>query len=152
MQSLEQKTEIDYIITNRPVFVTNVTVINPVIIGLAHRMVMSNLKLDVEVERKTLMTKRPPGVVVTQIGSKKTEFQLEPTSKNSNYIRRRNMGTHHPSKEQASKQTKMERRMLNIIYRDRKTSNWVREKTKVTDVIEQVRRWKWTWAGHVSSI
>jgi len=27
---------------------------------------------------------------------------------------------------------------------------WVREKTKVTDVIGKVRRQKWTWAGHVS--
>ena len=51
------------------------------------------------------------------------------------------MGTHHPSKEQAAAaQTKMERSMLNIIYRDKKTNIWVREKTKVTDVIEQVRR------------
>ncbi len=40
----------------------------------------------------------------------------------------------------AAAQTKMERSMLNITYRDRKTSIWVREKTKVTDVIEQVSR------------
>ncbi len=46
----------------------------------------------------------------------------------------------------AAAQTKMERRMLNIAYRDRKTNIWVREKTKVTDVTEQVRRRKWTWA------
>ena len=43
----------------------------------------------------------------------------------------------------AAAQTKMERNMLNITYRDRKT-NIIREKTMVTDVIEQVRRWKWT--------
>ena len=43
--------------------------------------------------------------------------------------------------------------MLNISYRDRKQTNtWVREKTQVTNVIEQVRRRKWTWAGHVSRI
>ena len=42
--------------------------------------------------------------------------------------------------------------MLNITYRDRKTNVWVREKTMVTDVIEQVRRRKWTWAGHGSKI
>ena len=42
--------------------------------------------------------------------------------------------------------------MLNITYQDRKTNIWVREKTKVTDVIEQVRRRKWTWAEHVSMI
>ena len=47
---------------------------------------------------------------------------------------------------------KMERSMLNITYRDRKTNIWVREKTKVTDVIKQVRRRKWKWAGHVSRI
>ncbi|KAK2158129.1 hypothetical protein NP493_1820g00012 [Ridgeia piscesae] len=49
----------------------------------------------------------------------------------------------------AATQTKMERSMLNITYRDRKTNNWVREKTKVTFVTEQVRRRKWTWTGHV---
>ena len=42
--------------------------------------------------------------------------------------------------------------MLNITYRDRKTNIWVREETKVTDVIEQVRRRKRTWAGHISGI
>ena len=42
--------------------------------------------------------------------------------------------------------------MLNITYRDRKTNIWVREKTKFTDVIELVKRRKWTWAGHVSRI
>ncbi|KAK2160936.1 hypothetical protein NP493_1618g00017 [Ridgeia piscesae] len=49
-------------------------------------------------------------------------------------------------------QAKMERCMLNITYRDRKTNIWVREKTKVTDVIGKVSRRKWTWAGHVSRI
>ena len=38
---------------------------------------MSNIKLDVEMERKQMMTKRPPAVDATQIGSKKIEFQLE---------------------------------------------------------------------------
>ena len=46
----------------------------------------------------------------------------------------------------------MERNRLNITYQDRKTNIWVREKTKVTDVIEQVRRPKLTWTGHVSRI
>ena len=52
----------------------------------------------------------------------------------------------------AAAQTKMERSMLNITYRERNTNTWVREKTKVTDVIEQVRRRKWTWVGYVSRI
>jgi hypothetical protein len=50
----------------------------------------------------------------------------------------------------AAAQTKMERRMLNITYRERKTNIWIREKTKVTDSTEQVGRRKWAWAGHVS--
>ena len=40
----------------------------------------------------------------------------------------------------AASQTKMERSMLIITYRYRKTNIWVREKTKVTDVIGKVRR------------
>ncbi|KAK2184474.1 hypothetical protein NP493_265g02029 [Ridgeia piscesae] len=46
----------------------------------------------------------------------------------------------------------MERTMLNITHRDRKINMWVREKIKVTNVIEQGRRGKWTWVGHVSRI
>ena len=46
------KTEIDYILTNRPDIVTYVTDINQVNICSDHRLVMSNIKLDVEVERK----------------------------------------------------------------------------------------------------
>ena len=52
----------------------------------------------------------------------------------------------------AAAQTKMERSMLNSTYRDRKTNIWVREKTKVPDAIEQVKRRTWTWAGHVIRI
>ena len=48
------KPEIDYILTNRPDIVTDVTLINQVNIGSDHRLVMSNNKLDVEVERKTI--------------------------------------------------------------------------------------------------
>jgi len=54
----------------------------------------------------------------------------------------------------AAAQTTIERRMsmLNITYRVRKTNIWVREKLTVTDVIEQVRRGKWIWAGQFSKI
>ena len=38
----------------------------------------------------------------------------------------------------AAAQTKMERSMLNITYKDRKTSLWVRKQTKVIDVISNV--------------
>ena len=47
------KSEIDYILTNRSEVVNDVTVINQVIIGIDFRMAMSNIKLDIEMERKT---------------------------------------------------------------------------------------------------
>ena len=72
----ETKTEIDYILTNSPDIVTGVTVINRLNTGSDHTMVMINIKLDVEVEKKSVMTKRPPRVDATQIGNK-IEFQLE---------------------------------------------------------------------------
>ena len=62
------KTEIDYILTNKPDIVTDITVIKQVNIGSDHRVAMSNIKLDVEVERKKMMAKRPPRIDDTQIG------------------------------------------------------------------------------------
>ena len=44
------KTKIDYILTTRPDIATDVTVINQVNTRSDHRLVMSNIKLDVEVE------------------------------------------------------------------------------------------------------
>ena len=52
-------TEIDYSLTNRPDILIDVTVFNQAIIESDHRMAMNNIKQDVEVERKTVMTKRP---------------------------------------------------------------------------------------------
>ena len=40
----------------------------------------------------------------------------------------------------AAAQTKMERSMLNITYKDRKTNIWVRKQTKVIDIISNVRK------------
>ena len=71
------KSEIDSILTNRSDSVTDVTVINQDNIGSDHRMAMSNIKLDADVEIKQLMTMRQPRVDATQIGSKEVEFQLE---------------------------------------------------------------------------
>ena len=48
------KTKTDYILTNMPYIVIVVTVSNQFNIGSDHRMVMSNIKLDVAVERKTI--------------------------------------------------------------------------------------------------
>ena len=60
--------------------------------------------------------------------------------------------TTHAKNKLAAAQTKMEMSMLNVTYQNRKIYIWVREKTQVTDVVEQVRRRKWTRAGHVSRI
>ena len=38
---------------------------------------MNNIKLDIEVERKQIMTKRQPRVDATRIGPREMEFQLE---------------------------------------------------------------------------
>ena len=43
-----------------------------------------------------------------------------------------------------------ERIMLGITWRDRKTAEWVRQKTKVKDILETIRKLKWNWAGHVA--
>ena len=54
----------------------------------------------------------------------------------------------HAKNKLAAAQIKTERSILNITYRDRKTNIRVREKTKVTDVIEQVG----SGPGHVNRI
>ena len=52
----------------------------------------------------------------------------------------------------AAAQTKMERSMLNITYKDRGTNIWVRERTKLIDIIYTVRKMKWSWAGHINRL
>ena len=52
----------------------------------------------------------------------------------------------------AAAQTKMERSMLNITYKDRRTNIWIRERTKVIDIINTVRKMKWSWAGHITRL
>ena len=47
----------------------------------------------------------------------------------------------------------MERSMLNITYKDRRTNIWVRERTKLIDIIYTVRKkMKWCWAGHINRL
>ena len=59
----------------------------------------------------------------------------------------RDLETDQTSTEQTcGAQTKMERSMLNITYKDRKTNVCVRERTKVIDIINTVRKMKWSWA------
>ena len=52
----------------------------------------------------------------------------------------------------AAAQIKMERSMLNITYKDRKTNIWVRERTKVIDIMYTVRKMKWSWAEHINRL
>ena len=132
------KTEADYILTNRPDIVTDVIVISQVNIGSDHRMAMSNIKLDLEKERRTIMTKsrchtnrfnedriptriekliqdttitkrhrhhernhhrqQSSSTVAKAISKSSKSMILSPTR--CDKIRRGNMDTHHPIKEQ----------------------------------------------------
>ena len=61
------------------------------------------------------------------------------------------MSTHRPGKKHASSRINKNGRSMCTGKKQNKNIS-VREKTKVTDVIEQVQRRKWTWAGLVSMI
>ena len=72
------KNEIDYIMTDKPSLVTDVTVINRFNIGSDHRMVMGSIRLTTRAERRKLLNKNTRTIVDTQIiGTKKNTFQLE---------------------------------------------------------------------------
>ena len=47
-------------------------------------------------------------------------------------------------------QRKMERRMLNISYRERRRNIEVRSISQIEDILTRIKKLKWTWAGHVS--
>ena len=47
-------------------------------------------------------------------------------------------------------QRAMERSMLGISLRDKKTNQWIRQQTKVVDVMERISNLKWNWAGHIA--
>lgn len=47
-------------------------------------------------------------------------------------------------------QRSMERSMLNITRKDRIKNELIREKTRVSDVVEAALKIKWKWAGHVA--
>ena len=50
----------------------------------------------------------------------------------------------------AATQRAMEKSMLGITRRDRKSNKWIREQTKVMDVVEKIRTLKWRRAGHIA--
>lgn len=47
-------------------------------------------------------------------------------------------------------QRAMERSMLGISLRDKMTNQWIRQQTKVVDVMERIASLKWNWAGHIA--
>jgi len=47
-------------------------------------------------------------------------------------------------------QHNMERNVLDITYKHRETNKWVRDQTKVMDIMEIIKNRKWTWTGHIS--
>ena len=72
------RNEIDYIMTDTPIMVTDVTVINRVNIGSDHRMVMSSVTLNTRAERRNLLNKNTRKRVYNEmIATKKNTFQLE---------------------------------------------------------------------------
>ena len=72
------KNEIDYIMTDKPSMVTDVTVLNRVNIGIDHRMVMGSITLNTRAEKRKLLNKNTRTRVDTQmIGTKKNTYQIE---------------------------------------------------------------------------
>lgn len=47
-------------------------------------------------------------------------------------------------------QRAMEKYMLGITRHNRKTYTWIREKTKVYDIIKKVKELKWKWPSHIA--
>ena len=47
-------------------------------------------------------------------------------------------------------QRSMKRCMLGITRRDKKRITWIRNQTKVFDIIERIKQLKWKWAGHIA--
>ena len=47
-------------------------------------------------------------------------------------------------------QRAMERSMLGITLRDKMTNQWIRQQTKVVDIMERIASLKWNWAGHIA--
>ena len=71
------KNEIDYIMSDRPSMVTDVTVINRINIGSDYGMVMGSVTLNTRAERRNLLNKNTRKRVDTQmIGANKNTFQL----------------------------------------------------------------------------
>ena len=53
-------------------------------------------------------------------------------------------------KRLAAAQRSMERSMIGVTWQDHITNEWLRNKTKVRDIIKFIKSNKWKWAGHVA--
>ncbi len=71
------KNEIDFILTNKPKIIQDVTVINKVNTGSDHRMIMCKVKIDTRLERIKLMTAKHQKTDLDNLTARKQEFQLE---------------------------------------------------------------------------
>ena len=72
------KNEIDYVMTDKPSMVTDVTVLNRANIGSDHMMVIGSITLNTRAERRKLLNKNTRTRVDTQmIGTKKNTLQIE---------------------------------------------------------------------------
>ena len=71
------RNEIDYIMTDKPSMVTDVTVINCINIGSDHVTVMGSITLNTRAERRKLLNKNTRTRVDTQMIGTKNMFQLE---------------------------------------------------------------------------
>ena len=70
--------EIEYMMTDKPSMVTDVTVVNRINTIRDHRMVMGSVTLNIRAESRKLLNKNTRTIVDTQlIGTKKNTFQLE---------------------------------------------------------------------------
>ena len=47
-------------------------------------------------------------------------------------------------------QRAIERKMVGVTLRDRKTNKWLRNQSKVADISKRIAKLKWEWAGHVA--
>ena len=44
----------------------------------------------------------------------------------------------------------MERKMLNVKLKDRICNTIIRQRTRVTDIVQYITKTKWKWAGYVA--
>ena len=53
-------------------------------------------------------------------------------------------------KKLETSQRAMERRILNVMLKDRIRNTTIRQRTRVTDIVQYVTNTKWKWAGHIA--